>query len=389
MKKLIYISLAAMLILVGFTACTPAATPTEKPAPTEVEMDEPEPEPEVEATAFPLEDVSPVPDPPEGTVLVDTTKFKKDPPWTIAYANASTSNSWRLFTVGALYWAAEDYPDLIEEIVHTNANDSVPKQIADMEDLIVQGVDAIIIATTSGSGLVPVIDKAMEAGIPVIILERGIEGDNYVTFIDVDPPSIARSQAQWLSDQLDAEGNVVLYGVIPGITLSEWQEEAVREVWAENPGITELAFDYGMVSRSKGKELMEAWLQTYPDIDGAIAWTGSEIQGAVEAAQEAGRFDEFKAWVGADEQGYLQMIKNGELNGAGYYGWADCSVDALHAAMRILSGQSVPKLWRLQAVMITTDNIDDYVIAGAPDTWFASRIPESEVQNWLDVAATK
>jgi ribose transport system substrate-binding protein len=320
--------------------------------------------------------------------MVDTTRFKKDPPWTIAYANASTSNSWRIFTVGALFWAAEEYPGLIKEIIHTNANDSIPKQIADMEDLMVKDVDAIILATTSGSGLVPVIDKAMDQGIPVIILERGIDHDNYVTFIDVDPPSIARNSAQWLVDQLGGEGNVVFYGVIPGITLSEWQEEAVRAVWAENPGITELAFDYGMVSRSKGKELMEAWLQTYPQIDGVIAWTGTEIQGAAEAAEEAGRFEDVKAWVGADEQGYLQMIKGG-LNGAGYYGWADCSVDALYASIKILKGESVPKLWRLPVRMITPENIDEYVIADAPATWFPSRIPADQVQKWIDLASTK
>jgi len=358
----------------ALASCAPQATPTQ-PSATEV--------PQV-AAATPI----PYPAPPPGTEMVDTTKFKKDPPWTIAYANASTSNSWRIFTVAALFWAAEQYPGLFKEILHVNANDSIPKQIADMEDLMVKNVDAIILATTSGDGLVPSIDQAMEKNIPVIILERGINSDNYATFIDVDPPSIARNQAQWLVDQLGGEGNVVFYGVIPGITLSEWQEEAVRQVWAENPGITELAFDYGMVSRSKGKELMEAWLQTYPDIDGVISWTGSEIQGAVEAAQEANRFEEITAWVGADEQGYLHMIKDG-LNAGGYYGYADCSVDALYAAINILNGNPVPKLWRLPVQMIDSSNIDQYDIPGAPDTWFPSRIPSDEVQTWLDVAATK
>jgi ribose transport system substrate-binding protein len=320
--------------------------------------------------------------------MVDTTKFKKDPPWTIAYSNASTSNSWRIFTVAGLLWAGKEYPDLIKDIVHVNANDAVPKQIADMEDLMVKKVDAIILASTSGDALVPSVDKAIAAGIPVIILERGINSENFTTFIDVDPPSIARNQAEWLVKQLNGQGNVVLYGVIPGITLSTWQEEAVRAVWKENPGIKELAFDYGMVSRAKGKELMEAWLQTYPQIDGVIAWTGSEIQGAVEAAKEANRFEQVKAWVGADEEGYLHMIKSGELNAAGYYGYADCSVDALHAAIKILKGESVPKLWRLPVQMIDKTNIDKYDIPNAPDTWFPSRIPADQVQKWLDLAST-
>jgi hypothetical protein len=82
------------------------------------------------------------------------------------------------------------------------------------------------------------------------------------------------------------------------------------------------------------------------------------------------------------------MIKGG-LNGAGYYGWADCSVDALYASIKILKGESVPKLWRLPVRMITPENIDEYVIADAPATWFPSRIPADQVQKWIDLASTK
>jgi ribose transport system substrate-binding protein len=372
MKKILFRLVALLVVAAILGACAPAAAPAKDAA-------------SAEGFDFEMPDY---PEPPEGTEMVDTTRFKKDPPWTIAYANASTSNSWRIFTVGALFWAAEEYPELIENIVHLNANDSIPKQISDMEDLIVQEVDAIILATTSGDGLNAVVDQAMEADIPVIILERGIASDNYVTFIDVDPPSIATNAAQYVVDALAGEGNVVWYGVFPGITLSEWQETAVKKVWGDNPGITDLAFDYGLVSRSKGKELMEAWLQNFPKIDGVLSWTGSEIEGAVEAAKEAGRFEEVKVWVGADEQGFLQMIKDG-LPAAGYYGYADCTVDAVYAAIRILSGQPVPKLWRLPVRMITPENIDEYVIPGAPATWFPSRIPSDDVQTWLDLAATK
>jgi ribose transport system substrate-binding protein len=383
MKKISILILVVFLVQLA-TGCATPATPATQAPPVNTQP----PAANTQAPAAVEPTPIPFPEPAAGTVMVDTTRFKKAPPWTIAYANASTSNSWRIYTVASLYWAATEYPDLIKGIVHTNANDSVPKQISDMEDLITQKVDAIILAGTSGSALNPVIDKAMAANIPVIILERGVDTDNYVTFIDVNSKAVATTQAEWLANQLGGKGNVVFFGVVPGITLSKWQEDAVRAVWAKNPGIKELAFDYGMVSRSTGKTLMEAWLQSFPQIDGVIGWTGSEIQGAVEAAKEANRYDQIKAWVGADEMGYLKLIKGG-LNGAGYIGYADCSVDALQAAIKILKGEQVPKSWLLKPTLITKENIDKYLIPDAPDTWFPSRIPATEVQKWLDLAATK
>lgn len=325
------------------------------------------------------------PEPPAGTEMVNTEIFKKPPPWTIAYADASVSNPWRVFNVASLYYQASKYPELIKEIIHTNANDSVTKQIADMEDLITQGVDAIIVAS-AGVGLEPVIEKAMDAGIPVILMEREVNTSKYVTWVDVNVPETATKQAEALVEKLGGEGNIIVYGVIPGLVLSEQQENSYKAVWEKNPGIKVLAFDYDMVSRSTAKTLMESWLQQFDQIDGVISWTGTPIQGAVDAAKEAGRYDEVKVWVGSQEQGFLQLISGG-MPGVGYDNHADLTIDCLDATIRTLSGQPVPKLWQLPVKIINSDNIDQYVNPSAPETWFPSRIPKDDVQHWLDVAA--
>lgn len=397
MKRIFLVAMSLMVMASLLVSCnTTDMTTEEEVAPAEEEAvpaeeaDAEEAASADEASAEEAEDVymPDYPEPPEGTEMVDTTKWKKDPPWTIGYANASTANSFRQFTVAALYWIADQHPELVKEIVHTNANQSIPKQIADVEDLIVQGVDVIILASESASALVPAVDAAMEAGIPVIILERGVEGTNFATYIDVNPVGIATYQAQAIADALDGEGNVVTYGIIPGTTIAKDQEGAIQAVWDENPGINELAFDYGLAQLAKGKELMEAWLQTYPEIDAVLGWNGAEIRGAVEAAKEAGRYDEIKFWAAKDEMGYLGLIKNG-LPGVGVVGYADCTIDAFEAAVRILSGEPVPFYWRLPAQEINSENIDDYYVEGAPDNWFPSRMAPEDIEKYLEIAATK
>lgn len=373
-----------MLRLMGYSAagavlagCAPATPePTEPPA---------APAP-AEQAPTPI----PYPEPGPGEEMVGTTQFKKDPPWTFGYANASTSNSFRIFSVAALMWEGQNYPDLIAEMLYTNANDSNPKQLADIEDLLVKGVDGIILAPTSAKALCPALEKATKEGVPVVVFERGIDcpPSSWVSYLDVQPAAITTATTEWVCEQLNYEGKVVLFGIIPGLAIADDHEQAAKAVFDKYPGIELLAFDYSQVSRSKGKEIMEAWLRAYPQIDAVLAWEGTTIQGAVEAVQEAGRFDEIKAWAGKSEQGYLQLVKEG-LNGCGYWAYADGSIDCLHALIKTCRGEPVPRHWKLPVELITPDKIDDYVIMDAPATWFPSRIPEDEIQEWLDLAATK
>jgi len=374
MKKSFLVVLSLLLVAGIVAACGPTAAPAAAAEPAKPAV-----------PAFKMPDY---PEPPAGTKMVDTTKWKKSPPWTIGYANASTANSFRQFTVAALYWIAAQYPQLVKDIVITNANDSIPKQISDMEDLITKGVDIIIIAATSKDALVPAVDKAMAAGIPVIVLERSLAGENYATFIDVNTTLIATTQAQAVVDALGGKGNIVTFGIKPGIGTAIDQEAAIKAVLAKNPGIHQLAFDYGQVSTSVGKTLMEAWLQTYPQIDGVLGWSGTEVRGAVEAAKEAGRYDQIKVWAAKDEMGYLQLIAGG-MPGVGVVGFADCTIDAFNAAIRILSGETVPLYWRLTPTVITSKNIGQFVIKDAPFSWFPSRMSPADIQKYLDIAATK
>jgi len=387
MKKVLYVTFTLLMVASLMVSCAPPpAAPAGEVASTEVATPVVTEVPNVGVQERYMPDF---PQPPEGTEMVDTTKYMKEPPWTIGYANASTANSFRIFTVAALNWIADQHPDLVEKVVHFNAAASIPKQVADMEDMIVQGVDVIILASESASALVPVVDQAMAAGIPVIILERGVEGDNWTTYIDVNPVGIATAQAQGIVDLLGGEGKIVTYGIIPGTTIAADQEGAIAAVLAKNPGVEQIAFDYGLAQLAKSKELMEAWIQSYPQIDGVLGWNGADVRGAIEALQEAERYDQVRAYAAKDEMGFLRLIAEEDLPGVGVTGFADCTIDAFNAAVRILSGQPVPKVWRLVPEVITKENVDQYYIPGAPDNWFPSRMAPNEVEKYLNIAATQ
>jgi ribose transport system substrate-binding protein len=68
--------------------------------------------------------------------FVDTTPFKKPPPYTIGFSNASISNIWAVGYLHALQHAAEQQKDLIKQVIITDANDNPTKQVSDIQDLL-------------------------------------------------------------------------------------------------------------------------------------------------------------------------------------------------------------------------------------------------------------
>src|SRR5271169_3827631 len=135
---------------------------------------------------------------------VDTSKYKKAPPWTIGFSNASLSNTWRVSFVEQIRYTIDEAKKkgLIKDYFETNANDDPTKQVADVEDLITKGVDLLIVSASSSEALTPVVEKAMDKGIPVVMVDRNISSDKYVTYFEGNSKNMAKLQADWLVQQI-------------------------------------------------------------------------------------------------------------------------------------------------------------------------------------------
>src|SRR5215213_4161302 len=100
----------------------------------------------------------------------------------IGYADASQSNAFRVMAKAETEQAIADVDGGGAKLVYTNANDSAPTQLSDVNDLITQGVDAIVLSAVDVSGVCSSISKAVSAGIPVIIQERTVKCPDYTSF---------------------------------------------------------------------------------------------------------------------------------------------------------------------------------------------------------------
>lgn len=318
---------------------------------------------------------------PQTDDMQDTSEYVTEPPWTIGYADASLSNSARVFVDNFSQWAASEY-DEIDELARTDANDSPDKQVSDIEDLLVRGVECLIVAATSEEAVNPAIEAAMADGVPVVIQERDVTTDEFVSHINIRTYDIGTIQAERAAEILGGEGKVVLLEGAAGTGPAEEARRGHEEVLAEYPGIEILAVEYTGWSRDEGKTIMENWLQGFDQIDAVIADSGIQQQGAYEAVAEAGRLDEVQVWTGDSLQAWLRQIQEEDIPAVVVNRPLTFGALAVDACAAILSGIPVPKNWYDPVEELDVENMDQYI---APDTpgsgewWNWWQLPEE----WL------
>jgi len=315
---------------------------------------------------------------PQTDEMQDTSAYVTEAPWTIGYADASLSNSARVFVNNFTEWAASGY-EQIEEVARTDANDSPDKQVSDIEDLLVRGVDCLIVAATSEEAVNPAIEQAMADGIPVIIQERDVTTEDFVSHINILTYDIGTIQAEAAAEMLGGEGQVVLLEGAAGTGPAEEARRGHEEVLAEYPGIEILATEYTGWSRDEGKTIMENWLQAYDQIDAVIADSGIQQQGAYEAVAEAGRLDEVQVWTGDSLQAWIRQVDAEGIPAVIVNRPLTFGALAVDACAAILSGVEVPKNWYDPVEALDVAALDQYIAEDVPgsDEWW----------NWWDLPA--
>ena len=258
--------------------------------------------------------------------------------------------------------AAEANADV--EAVVLDAGGDVARQIAQMQDLIQQEVDAIIIWPTNGEAVIPAVREAHKAGIPVIVTNSNIAeaGFEFVSsFSGPDNITQGSRSAEILCTKftdmgIENDAQVVQISGQPGYTTAIERQKGFDDRMPEVcPNVTIVETQPGDWNREKSQTVMEAFLVKYDDIDGVYAGDDNMGVGALNAAKAAGR--EGIIFVGATNfaVGY-EAMERGEYWGSIYQSPVDDAEAALKTALDILGGAELPFLNYFDTPKITQDN---------------------------------
>ncbi len=309
MKKL---SLSLVLILVFavlVTACAAPAPAAPAAAPAAPAPAAPAPaEPAAPAPAAPA-----APAPAEPAAPAEPTK--KDS-FVIGMSQCNLGEPWRVAMNDQIAMAAADYP--MFEVIYADAAQDNSKQIADIENFIQMGVDLLIASPNEATPLTNVIKKAYEAGIPVILLDRKIDGDTYTQFIGADNVLMGREAGKYVAEVLFPDGaNILEVKGLEGTSGGIERDAGFAEGIASNPNLKILQKCNADWLREKAITETEAMLQANPDVQLILALNDPMAEGAYTAAKNMGREQEIK-FIGFDAlptpDGGIKSVMDGRLS---------------------------------------------------------------------------
>lgn len=256
--------------------------------------------------------------------------------------------------------AAATLPNVNIKCIGPETPYSVEEQIQLVEQAIIDGVDAIMIAPADSTAIVPAIEKANKAGILVATPNTKAYGGDVLTWVGVDNYQVGYELGQALAENIDFSGNVLLIEGTPGNSTSEERVEGYLDAFAEYPGIKLLDSQPADFNREKGMKLMENWLQKYDDIDAIGSINKDMTMGAVEAAKAVGRDKEFiHVTFDVDNDG-LDALEAGEILLTGAQNEKSQAAIALFSSYLALHGYKVPPEQYLPLSLVYKEDVPMY-----------------------------
>jgi signal transduction histidine kinase/DNA-binding response OmpR family regulator len=224
------------------------------------------------------------------------------------------------------------------EIKIKTAYDSNQQQIRDIESFIADRVDLIIVSPNEAIPLTPVIEKALQDGIPVVLVDRKISSGKYTAFVGADNFQIGKEVGVYIANLLSGAGNIAEIRGLKGSTPDFERHRGFIDVIGKYPGIHVVYQADGGWLRKQAKQEMNTALQKSIPIDLVFAHNDEMASGAQEATT---LFTGVKKpmIVGIDAlpgtEGGIQKVLNGVLDATFIYPTG--GEKAIQTAVRILN----------------------------------------------------
>lgn len=235
----------------------------------------------------------------------------------VGFAQLGTTDAWRVAETKSM---REEAAKRGYDLIITDAKDDTAKQVADVEDLIVQQVKYIFLAPREFEGLAPALQAAKEAKIPVFLIDRaakGKAGEDYVTLISSDFILEGREAGKWLAKATKGKASIIHIGGTPGSSPARDRQKGFDDEVKKYPRMKQIAFQSADFVREKAQKVMENLIQSKKGKFNTVYCHSDEMAlGCIQALKAAGLKPGKDIYViGIDGQKTaVQAIIDGELS---------------------------------------------------------------------------
>jgi ribose transport system substrate-binding protein len=257
----------------------------------------------------------------------------------IGMCQCNLGEPWRVQMNADIKAAADKHPEL--KVVFKDAQNDTLQQRAQIEEFVSAKVNLLIVSPKEAQPLTEPVAHAVEAGIPVIVLDRRLIGTNYTCFIGADNKKIGKAAGEWIVKALGGKGNVVELMGLQTSTPGQDRHSGFMDGIAGSDIKIVFSADMKWLEPDARQE-MESALARFDKIDLVYAHNDDGAHGAYLAAQAAGRDKQMK-FVGIDalpQEGVI-YVQKGTLDATFQYPTG--GTEAIDTALKILHGETVPK----------------------------------------------
>jgi ribose transport system substrate-binding protein len=274
---------------------------------------------------------------------------------TIAFAQDTMDNDYRKAQVYEVRDRVSEHQNLT--FVYSDAKGQTSLLIRQIEQFIARRVDLLIVGTNDAHAVVPVVSKAYRAGIPVIILDRGIQSEEYTAFINSDNIKIGAMGAEYIAGRLGGKGTVLLLEGLQKADVTQLRSKGFLKRIAHYPGIKVIKRT-GNYLRRDTILVMEKLLAEGVRFDAVFSESDSMLSG-VRSVMQRYRIDpSATVMVGCDYTSEArEAIREGTQTASIRFPLGGDR--AVETARQILAGKPVPKHIVIPVKLVTRENVND------------------------------
>lgn len=266
-----------------------------------------------------------------------------------------SDDEWRTRMNDEIKREALFYPGLKIDI--KTVKDNNQDQIKDIEEFITKGVDLIIVSPNEAEAITPVIEKAYESGIPIVLVDRKISSDKYTAFVGGNNYLMGKQIGTYIANRLNGKGNIVELTGLKGSTPAAERQKGMYDILKDYPSIKIISTVDAAWLKDKAENKSDSILTQYKDIDMIFAQNDPMAIGAYRAAQKLGREKEM-LFVGVDalsgEKLGVELVADSILDATFIYPTGGDK--AVQVAMNILENKYYEKENMLSSALVNAGN---------------------------------
>lgn len=270
----------------------------------------------------------------------------------IGLAQPNVEHPYRVGGINrAKEWASKN-PNVELIIADGRRNSAV--QLAGLEDLLVRGVDALVISPNDSSALTGIAAQAKAKKVPLVVFDRrlNVPPSDYAAYIGADNVAMGRVAGEYLAKATGGKGTIIQLEGTQGASATTDRKSGFEDVMKKYPDIKVVSY-VGEYRTAEAVKAMEDGLVAHPSVVAVYAHNDTMAIAANQVLSERGKKGMPVIGMDGAKEG-CDGIKDGKITGTVYY--PTMFPEALEIAMKVLRGESVPKETMLDTPLITKDN---------------------------------